>query len=94
MAVIRERKSAAGVKSYHVQVRIRGFPPQTQTFKSKTLAKEWAALTETDLKAGRLLPRVIAERHTVSDLLTRYRKEVLPLKKAKFNRDQTVHLDW
>lgn len=94
MAVIRERKSASGVKSYHVQVRIRGFPPQTQTFKSKTLAKDWAALTETDLKAGRLLPRVIAERHTVSDLLTRYRKEVLPLKKAKFIRDQTVHLDW
>ena len=94
MAVIRERKSASGVKSYHVQVRIRGFPPQTQTFKSKTLAKEWAALTETDLKAGRLLPRVIAERHTVSDLLTSYRKEVLPLKKAKFIRDQTVHLDW
>ena len=94
MAVIRERKSASGVKSYHVQVRIRGFPPQTQTFKSKTLAKEWAALTETDLKAGRLLPRVIAERYTVSDLLTRYRKEVLPLKKAKFIRDQTVHLDW
>lgn len=94
MAVIRERKSASGVKSYHVQVRIRGFPPQTQTFKSKTLAKEWAALTETDLKTGRLLPRVIAERHTVSDLLTRYRKEVLPLKKAKFIRDQTVHLDW
>ena len=94
MAVIRERKSASGVKSYHVQVRIRGFPPQTQTFKNKTLAKEWAALTEIDLKAGRLLPRVIAERHTVSDLLTRYRKEVLPLKKAKFIRDQTVHLDW
>jgi integrase len=94
MAVIRERKSASGVKSYHVQVRIRGFPPQTQTFKSKTLAKDWAALTESDLKAGRLLPRVIAERHTVSDLLTRYRKEVLPLKKAKFIRDQTVHLDW
>lgn len=94
MAVIRERKSASGVKSYHVQVRIRGFPPQTQTFKSKTLAKEWAALTETDIKAGRLLPRVIAERYTVSDLLDRYRQEVLPLKKAKFIRDQTVHLDW
>ena len=94
MAVIRERKSSTGVKSYHVQVRIRGFPPQTQTFKSKTLAKDWAALTESDLKAGRLLPRVIAERHTVSDLLARYRKEVLPLKKAKFIRDQTVHLDW
>ena len=94
MAVIRERISASGAKSYHVQVRIRGFPPQTKTFVSKTMAKQWAAMVETELKAGRYLPRVIAERHTVADLLDRYRKEVLPQKKAKFIRDQTVHLDW
>ena len=71
MAVIRERISASGAKSYHVQVRIRGFPPQTKTFVSKTMAKQWAAMVETELKAGRYLPRVIAERHTVADLLDR-----------------------
>ena len=94
MAVIRERVSATGTKSYHVQVRIKGFPPQTKTFASKTMAKQWAAMVETELKAGRYLPRVVAERHTVAELIARYRKEVLPQKKAKFIRDQTVHLDW
>ena len=94
MAVIRERVSATGTKSYHVQVRIKGFPPQTKTFASKTMAKQWAAMVETELKAGRYLPRVVAERHTVAELIDRYRKEVLPQKKAKFIRDQTVHLDW
>ena len=94
MAVIRERVSATGTKSYHVQVRIKGFPPQTKTFASKTMAKQWAAMVETELKAGRYLPRVVAERHTVAELIDRYRKEVLPQKKAKFTRDQTVHLDW
>ena len=94
MAVIRERVSATGTKSYHVQVRIKGFPPQTKTFASTTMAKQWAAMVETELKAGRYLPRVVAERHTVAELIDRYRKEVLPQKKAKFIRDQTVHLDW
>lgn len=94
MAVIRERISASGAKSYHVQVRIKGFPPQTKTFVSKTVAKQWAAKVETELKDGRYLPRVEAQRHTVSDLIVRYRKEVLPQKAAKFIRDQTVHLDW
>lgn len=94
MAVIRERTSQAGIKSYHVQVRIKGFPPQTKTFASKTMAKQWAAMVETELKAGRYLPRVIAERHTVAELFDRYRKEVLPLKSEKFVTDQTVHLAW
>ena len=40
MAVIRERVSASGTKSYHVQVRIKGFPPQTKTFPGKTMAKD------------------------------------------------------
>ena len=94
MAVIRERVSASGTKSYHVQVRIKGFPPQTKTFPNKTMAKDWAAMVQTELKAGRYLPRVVAERHTVADLIERYRKEILPLKAEKFIRDQTVHLDW
>lgn len=94
MAVIRERVSASGTKSYHVQVRIKGFPPQTKTFPNKTMAKDWAAMVQTELKAGRYLPRVVAERHTVADLIERHRKEILPLKAEKFIRDQTVHLDW
>ena len=94
MSTIRERIDATGKKSYHVQVRLKGFPPQTQSFDSKTVAKQWAAMVETELKNGRYLPRVEAQRHSVTDLLDRYRKDVLSQKSAKLVRDQTVHLDW
>lgn len=95
MAVIRERISAGGRKSYHVQIRIKGFPPQTKTFPSKTMAKDWSSMVETELKSGRYMPRMEAQRHTVADLIERYRTEILiPLKKPHMVRDQTKHLDW
>ena len=47
MATIRERISSTGKKSYHVQIRVRGFPPQTHSFDTKTEAKQWAAYVET-----------------------------------------------
>jgi len=83
MATIRERKDAQGNKSYDVQIRLRGFPPQTRTFNSKTLAKQWAAQVETDLRAGRYLQRIEAERHTVHEMIDRYRREVLLTRKPQ-----------
>ena len=40
MATIRERIDSTGKKIYHVKIRLRGFPPQTQSFSSKTVAKQ------------------------------------------------------
>lgn len=94
MATIRERKDAQGNKSYHVQIRLKGFPPQTRTFDSKTVAKQWAAQVEVDLKAGRYMQRVEAERHTVSEMIDKYRKEVLLTRKPQREADQGRVLDW
>lgn len=94
MATIRERKDAQGNKSYHVQIRLRGFPPQTRTFDSKTVAKQWAAQVETDLRAGRYMQRIEAERHTVHEMIDRYRKEVLLTRKPQREADQGRVLDW
>ncbi|KVN59742.1 hypothetical protein WM03_24730 [Burkholderia ubonensis] len=94
MATIRERKDAQGHKSYHVQIRLKGFPPQTRTFDSKTLAKQWAAQVEADLRAGRYMQRVEAERHTVSEMIDRYRKEILLTRKPQREADQGRVLDW
>jgi integrase len=94
MATIRERKDAQGNKSYHVQIRLKGFPPQTRTFDSKTVAKQWAAQVEVDLKAGRYMQRVEAERHTVGEMIDRYRKEVLLIRKPQRDADQGRVLDW
>jgi len=77
MATIRERVDSTGNKTYHVQVRIKGFPPQTKTFDTKAVAKQWAAQVETELRAGRYMPRVEAQRHTVKELLEDYRDKVL-----------------
>lgn len=94
MATIRERVDSKGRKTYHVQVRLRGFPPQTQTFESKTLAKQWAAHVETELRNGRYLPHTRARRQTVRDMLDAYRDKILVPLKPKEVRSQSRHLDW
>ena len=94
MATIRERVDSTGNKTYHVQVRIKGFPPQTKTFDTKTVAKQWAAQVETELRAGRYMPRVEAQRHSVKELLEEYRSKVLIPTKPKELRSQGPQLDW
>ena len=71
MASNRERIDASGKKKYHVQIRLKGFPPQTETFDSKTVAKQWAQRVETELREGRYMPRAVAQRRysvLVSDI--------------------------
>ena len=94
MASIRERVSADGKKSYHGKVRVRTFPPQTKSFDKLAAAKQWAALVETELRAGRYLNRIEAARHTVQDMIDKYRKEVLIPHKPRQIKDQGLHLDW
>lgn len=94
MATIRERVDSSGKKSYHVQVRIKGFPPQTKSFDTKTVAKQWAAQVETELRAGRYMPRVEAQRHTVKELLEEYRDKILIPTKPKELRSQGPQLEW
>ena len=94
MASIRERIDSTGKKTYQVQVRIHGFPPQVETFKTKTEAKQWAAHVESELRAGRYMHRAEAQKHTVKDLLEKYRKEVLKPTKPKEERSQGPQLEW
>lgn len=94
MATIRERVDSTGKKTYHVQVRIKGLPPQTQSFDTKTVAKQWAAQVETELRAGRYMSRVEAQRHTVKEFLEKYRDEVLIPTKPKELRSQGPQLEW
>ena len=77
MATIRLRTNARGEKLYHVQVRLRGCPQQTASFRRLTDARRWAAQTESDLRQGRHFPGAAARRSTVADLFVRYRRTVL-----------------
>lgn len=42
MATIQERKTQDGKVTCRVQVRLKGYPPQTATFSRKTDARKWA----------------------------------------------------
>lgn len=65
MATIRTRKDSKGNISYHVQIRIKGYPTQTKTFERKTDAKIWANKIETEIRTGLYLPETQSNQHTI-----------------------------
>jgi integrase len=65
MATIRKRGDG-----YHVQVRLKGCEPATASFDRLTDAKEWAAKTETNLRAGKYFGQ--SKRHTFNELADEY----------------------
>jgi integrase len=89
MATIEKR---AGM--YRVKIRIKGHPSQTATFHTISDAKKWAQITEAAIHERRYFPTAEAKRHTLSDLIDRYRCDVLPHKRPSTIRSQTHHLDF
>src|SRR5690606_27347828 len=63
---------------WRVKVRRAGFPPQTRSFNSKSLAQSWAREVEAKLDRGELVDRSEAYARTLGDVLKRYLKEVSP----------------
>ena len=70
MAAIQKRAGRDGKTSYRVQVRIKGFTPETASFDRLTDAKAWANKTESDIKAGRHFGQ--SKRHTFNELADEY----------------------
>ena len=93
MAAIRERKDQNGKVSYQAQVRIQGYPPQSKTFLRKTDAKQWAIQTETEIRTGMTIRKNSASKHTVREMLERYRDNVLT-DKANGGKDHKTHIAW
>lgn len=94
MATLQERTDGDGRKRYRVQIRLRGYPPQSATFDRKTDARIWAQQTETEMRAGRYMPRVAARKHTVAEMIDRYRAEVLQHKAVTTQSPQRTQLAW
>src|SRR5215470_7367587 len=70
MATIQKRAGREGKSSYRVQVRIKGFAPETASFERLSDAKSWASKTESDIKAGRHFGQ--SKRHTFNELADEY----------------------
>ena len=76
MATIRKFRG-----KFNVQIRKKGYPFISKSFVSLTVAKKWAAATETDME--RRLHMVVPDDTTVGNLLDRYVRDVLPTHKGQ-----------
>src|SRR5215471_13013452 len=74
MATFDQRIGPDGKIVYRVRVRRKGYATQTATFSKLSEAKQWAQITEGTVLEGRHFPTPEAKRHTVTDLIDRYRR--------------------
>lgn len=72
MATFEIRKSR-GQTVIRARVRIKGALPLTATFPNKTLAVKWAQKTEVEIAEGKHIPTMKAQRHTLGELIDRYK---------------------
>ncbi len=93
MAYIEERKDVDGNVRYRVLIRIKGYPPQSQTFARKTDAKIWAQQTETEMRNRRFIKTPEGRKHTLNEAIDRYINEVLHTK-PKNAQNVAQHLKW
>ena len=92
MASIQERKKN-GKPSYTAKIRLKGHQPVFQTFTRKTDAVRWANQTEAAIIEGRFFKTAESQKHTLSDLIDRYIRDVLP-RKAKVYVEYASQLKW
>lgn len=93
MGTIREYPKEDGSTSFHAEVRLRGHPPQRETFRTKSLAKKWIQDTESAIRDGRHFKTTEAKRHTLGELIDRFINQWLskfPKRQAK----QSALLTW
>lgn len=92
MATIEKRERPGGTY-YRARVRIKGLPEQQKTFKRRTDAKLWAQQTEAAIHKGEFKSVAKnAKSKTLSDVIKRYRREVLPHKAASTQRVAETYL--
>ncbi len=94
MASIDKREGTNGT-SYRARVRINGFPIQVKTFDKLGDAKLWVQQTESAIRKGEFQNVVNeAKRHTLNDVIERYKKEILPRKAPTTQRGEQVLLKY
>ena len=93
MAYIEERTDSKGKKRYRVQIKLKGFPAQNATFERKTDARKWAQQTEAAMQEGRHFKTLESKKHTVGDMIDRYKKSVLPTK-GSHQPNQKIQLNY
>lgn len=71
---------------YQVQIRKKGFPPQTRTFDKKADAEAWARQTEADMEAAKWQDNKKARKTPFRDILQRYYDDECPKRRGGENQ--------
>jgi integrase len=79
MASVRKK----GDHQWHVQVRRKGYPPQTRTFTTRADAERWAKIVESEIERGVFVSRTESEATLLRDVIKRYETEILPTKRGQ-----------
>lgn len=79
MATITKR----GDGQWQSKVRKKGYPVESKTFSTKAQAEKWSRLIESEMDRGIFLSTTEAENTTFSDLIERYKTEIVPTKNHK-----------
>lgn len=94
MGTIREYKKEDGSISYHAEIRLRGHPPERDTFRTKSAAKKWIQDTESAIRDGRHVKTVEAKRHTVGELIDRFIDQWLSKYPERQAKERALFLWW
>ncbi|RZF27805.1 site-specific integrase [Paraburkholderia sp. UYCP14C] len=73
-------------------VRRVGWPSTAKTFRTKRDAEDWARRTEDEMVRGAFIQRAPSEKTTVAVALERYRREIVPTKKATTQRREAARI--
>jgi hypothetical protein len=82
MGTIDRRTSTSGTVAFRARARLKGWPCQSAVFPTRTAAKRWIAATESAIREGRYFATAEAKHHTLSEMLERYERDVLPTNRA------------
>ena len=92
MATFDQRPGKDGKLVYRARVRLQGYSTQTATFYRLSEARKWAQLTEVAILEGRHLSSAEATRHTVTNMIDRYMRDILTHKRPSSVYGQTYQL--
>ena len=90
MAYIEKREGKNGT-TYRAQIKRKGSPALSKTFKRKTDAEAWAKKNEVAMIEGEHFPERAAQRHTFHEAAERYLAEHLQTLTSPANRKRNVH---
>ena len=83
-----------GRVSYRVQVRLRGYPSRSGTFRSRKDAERWASSIESGIREGRHFPHALARRTSFAALADRYVQSVLADARPARRSNAKHHIAW